>query len=195
MTVRTRAIVTNIERDAVYVGNERIEAGTILWAAGVQASPLGRTLGVPLDRAGRVIVEPDLSIPGHPEVFVAGDLAAFLHDGGRRCPVSPPSRFSRRRHAVDCIARDLERQPRQRFHFRNPGNLATIGRAAAVADLGWIRFAGFPAWVFWLFVHILKLTGFRNRLVVLVQWAWAYVTYQRSIRLITGRANRASDVP
>ncbi len=195
VTVRTRAIVSNIERDAVYVGSERIEAGTILWAAGVQASPIAQTLGVPLDRAGRVLVEPDLSIPGHPEVFVAGDLATFLHDGGTPLPGVAAVAIQQGRHAVDCIARDLEGQPRQRFHFRNPGNLATIGRAAAVADLGWVRFAGFPAWLFWLFVHILKLTGFRNRLVVLLQWAWAYVTYQRSIRLITGRANRASDVP
>lgn len=190
VTVRTSAVVSRVEDGAVYVGEERIEAGTILWAAGVQASPLGRSLGVPLDRAGRVIVEPDLSIPGHPEVFVAGDLAAFLHDGGTPLPGVAAVAIQQGRHAVANIERDLENQPRARFQFHNPGNLATIGRAAAVADLGWVRFAGFPAWLFWLFVHILKLTGFRNRLVVFFQWAWAYVTYQRSVRLITGRGSR-----
>ncbi len=190
VTVRTGAVVTGVEAGVVFVGPERIEAGTILWAAGVEASPLGRTLNVPLDRAGRVIVEPDLSIPGHPEVFVAGDLAAFLHDGAPLPGVASVA-IQQGQHAVRNIARDLERQPRTPFHYKNPGNLATIGRAAAVADLPWIRFAGFPAWLFWLFVHILKLTGFRNRVIVFFQWAWAYFTYQRSVRLIT----RQSAIP
>ena len=189
VTVRTKTIVTHIEDDAVYVGDERIAAGTVLWAAGVAASPLGRTLGVPVDRVGRVIVEPDLSIPGHREVFVVGDLAAMSQDG-KQLPGVAPVAIQQANHAVEGIVRDLERQPRMPFRFHDPGNLATIGRAAAVVDLGWIRFTGWVAWVFWLFVHILKLTGFRNRVVVFVQWAWAYFTYQRSIRLITGQQGK-----
>jgi NADH:ubiquinone reductase (H+-translocating) len=189
VTVRTKAIVTKIEDGAVYIGDERIAAGTVLWAAGVAASPLGRSLGVPVDRVGRVIVEPDLSIPGHPEVFVVGDLAAMSQDG-KPLPGVAPVAIQQATHAVQGIVRDLERQPRTPFRFHDPGNLATIGRAAAVADLGWIRMTGWVAWVFWLFVHILKLTGFRNRLVVFVQWAWAYFTYQRSIRLITGQQGK-----
>ncbi len=191
VTVRTGAAVSAIERGAVQVGQERIEACTILWAAGVAASPLARTLHVPLDRVGRVLVENDLSVPGHPEVFVVGDLAA-ARDRGAEWPGVAPVAIQQGRHAVRNIQRDLDRQPREPFHYRNPGNLATIGRAAAVADLGRLQFAGFPAWVFWLFVHILKLTGFRNRLVVFVQWAWAYFTHQRSIRLITGRSGEPS---
>jgi NADH dehydrogenase len=186
VTVRTTTIVTKIADGAVHVGDERIEAGTILWAAGVAASPLGRTLGVPVDRVGRVIVEPDLSIPGHGEVFVVGDLAGVTQDG-KPLPGVAPVAIQQATHAAEGIVRDLERQPRMPFRFHDPGNLATIGRAAAVADLGWIRLTGWIAWVFWLFVHILKLTGFRNRVVVFVQWAWAYFTYQRSIRLITGQ--------
>ena len=191
VSVRTRAIVSAIEPGAVLVGDERIAAGTILWAAGVEASPLGRTIGVPVDRAGRVVVEPDLSVPGHPELFVVGDLASFTHDGGKPLPGVASVAIQQATHAVRAIGGDFDRQPRRPFHYRNPGDLATIGRASAVADLGWIRFAGWPAWVFWLFVHILKLTGFRNRLVVFVQWAWAYFTFQRSIRLITGRSRAA----
>jgi NADH:ubiquinone reductase (H+-translocating) len=187
VTVRTGAKVERIEEGVVHVGEERLEAGTILWAAGVQASPLGATLGVPLDRAGRVKVEADLSVPGGPSIFVIGDLATLEGPQGRPLPGVASVAIQEAHHAVGAIEADAAGRPRQAFHYRNPGDLATIGRAAAVADLGWVRFAGWPAWLFWLFVHILKLTGFRNRLVVLVQWAWAYVTFQRSIRLITGR--------
>ncbi len=172
----------------MHIGDERLEAATILWAAGVQASPLGATLGVPLDRAGRVKVEPDLSVPGAPSIFVVGDLATLDGPEGRPVPGVASVAIQEAHHAVAAIEGDRAGRPRAAFHYRNPGDLATIGRAAAVADLGWIRFAGWPAWLFWLFVHILKLTGFRNRLVVLVQWAWAYLTFQRSVRLITGRA-------
>jgi NADH:ubiquinone reductase (H+-translocating) len=186
VTVRTGAIVTSIEPGLVRIGDERIEAGTIVWAAGVAASPLGRTLGVPMDKAGRIIVEPDLSIPGHPEVFVIGDLAVYRHQGSAPLPGVAPVAMQQASHAAAMIERDIDRQPRQPFHYRNMGNLATIGRAAAIADFGSVRFTGWFAWIVWLFVHILKLTGFRNRLIVLVQWAWAYFTYQRSIRLITG---------
>jgi NADH dehydrogenase len=187
VVVRTGAKVERIEAGVVHVGEERLEAGTILWAAGVQASPLGATLGVPLDRAGRVKVEPDLSVPGAPSIFVVGDLATLDGPQGRPLPGVASVAIQEAHHAVGAIDADRAGRPRATFRYRNPGDLATIGRAAAVADLGWIRFAGWPAWLFWLFVHILKLTGFRNRLVVLVQWAWAYLTFQRSIRLITGR--------
>jgi NADH dehydrogenase len=187
VTVRTDAKVSRIDREAVYVGDERLEAGTILWAAGVQASPLGATLGAPLDRAGRVKVESDLSIHGAPAIFVVGDLATLNDVDGKPLPGVAAVAIQEARHAVASIVADRAGRPRGVFRFHNPGNLATIGRAAAVADLGWIRFAGWPAWLFWLFVHILKLTGFRNRLVVFVQWAWAYFTFQRSVRLITGR--------
>jgi NADH dehydrogenase len=188
VTVRTGAKVDRIEHGVVHIGDERLEAGTILWAAGVQASPLGGTLGVPLDRAGRVKVEPDLSVPGARSIFVVGDLATLDGPQGKPLPGVASVAIQEAHHVVAAIAADLAGRPRATFHYRNPGDLATIGRAAAVADLGWIRFAGWTAWLFWLFVHILKLTGFRNRLVVFVQWAWAYVTFQRSIRLITGRA-------
>lgn len=188
--VRTGAQVTEIEEGAVHVGGERIEAGTIIWAAGVAASPLGRTLGVPLDRAGRVLVEPDLSIPGTPSIFVVGDLASLKNEAGKPLPGVAAVAIQEAKHAVQAIAGDLAGRARVPFRYHNPGDLATIGRAAAVADLGWIRFAGLPAWLFWLFVHILKLTGFRNRVVVFVQWAWAYFTFQRSVRLITGGGRR-----
>jgi len=188
VTVRTGALVSRIDEGVVHVGAERIEAGTIVWAAGVEASPIGRSLGVPLDRAGRVLVEPDLSIPGAPSIFVVGDLASLKNEAGKPLPGVAPVAIQEATHAVRAIAGDLAGRARVPFRYHNPGDLATIGRAAAVVDLGWIRFAGYPAWLFWLFIHILKLTGFRNRLVVFVQWAWAYFTFQRSVRLITSRA-------
>jgi NADH dehydrogenase len=190
--VRTQALVTGLRPQHVQVGNEIIEAGTVLWAAGVQASPLGRSLGAPLDRAGRVIVNPDLTIPGHPEVFVVGDLAAYTHDGGQLLPGVAQVAIQQAAHAVKMIQRDLHVQPRPRLPFKyfDYGNLATIGRAKAIADFGWIRVSGLFAWLLWLFIHVLKLEGFRNRVLVLTQWAWAYFTYQRSVRLITGRDGR-----
>jgi NADH dehydrogenase len=184
--VRTHAIVTHIGEREVSVGEERIPAGTTIWAAGVAASPLGRSLGVPLDRLGRVLVEPDLTVPGHPAVFVVGDLAALAGPDGRPLPGVAPVAIQQGQHAAQNIERARRGEPRRAFRYRNPGNLATIGRASAVADFGWLRLRGWVAWVTWLFVHILKLTGFRNRLLVLIQWAWAYFTYQRSVRLITG---------
>jgi len=186
--VRTRALVTGLRPQHVQVGDETIDAGTVLWAAGVQASPLGRSLGAPLDRAGRVIVNPDLTIPGHPEVFVVGDLAAYTHDGGKLLPGVAQVAMQQAAHAAKMIARDLHVRPQPRIAFKyfDYGNLATIGRAKAIADFGWIRASGYLAWLMWLFIHVLKLIGFRNRVLVLVQWAWAYFTYQRSVRLITG---------
>ena len=167
-------------------GGQRIEAGTVLWAAGIAASGIARSLGVALDRAGRVLVQPDLSVPGHPDVFVIGDLASLQQDG-QLLPGVAQVAIQMGRHAARGICRSLAGQPRVAFRYRDYGNMATIGRAAAIADFGWLRLSGWPAWVAWLFLHIMKLVGFRNRLGVLLQWAWAFVTYQRSVRLITGR--------
>jgi NADH dehydrogenase len=181
--VRLGAQVTGIEQGRVHLGADSIAAETILWAAGVAASPLGRTLGAPLDRAGRVLVESDLTIPGRDDVYVVGDLAALQQDGAWLPGVAQVAM-----QQAACAARNvlatLAGRPRERFRYRNYGNLATIGRASAVADLGRLRFSGTPAWLFWLFVHLMQLTGFRNRLLVLVQWAFAYFTYQRGGRLI-----------
>lgn len=192
--VRLNTAVTAIDAGSVTLGAERVEAGTVLWAAGVAASGLGKTIGSPTDRVGRVLVEPDLTVPGHAELYVVGDLAGFTHQGGRQLPGVAPVAMQQAERAARNILRTLSGRPREAFVYRDLGNLATIGRGRAVADFGWLRLTGWIAWVFWLFVHILKLTGFRNRLVVLVQWAFAYVTYQRSIRLITGeeRSSRSS---
>jgi len=184
--VRTGALVTGIEPVEVRIGEERIEAGNVFWAAGVAASPLGARLGAPLDRAGRVRVEADLSIPGRPEVFVAGDLAA-VEDDGAPVPGVAPAAMQMGRHVARTIRRDLEGRAREPFRYFDKGNLATIGRAAAVAEIAGLRLSGLVAWLVWVFVHILYLIGFRNRLLVLIQWAWAYLTYQRGIRLITGQ--------
>jgi NADH dehydrogenase len=163
-----------------------IDAATILWAAGVAASPLGVTLGVPTDRAGRVLVQTDLTIPGHPEVFVIGDLASLPGPDGKPLPGVAQVAIQMGRHAARNIIRATERQPYRAFVYKDLGNMATIGRASAIADFGRVRLRGWFAWLAWLFVHIMNLIGFRNRIVVLVQWAWAYFSYQRAIRLITG---------
>lgn len=188
--VRKNSSVTSVQPGVVVIGNERISAATVLWAAGVTASPLARTLGVPLDRAGRVLVEPDLSIPGHPEVFVIGDLAAFLHQTGKPLPGLAPVAIQQGRYTAKNISRRSQGLPTEPFHYVDRGILATIGRAAAVADFGVAKFSGFFAWVLWLFVHIFWLIGFRNRFIVLFEWAWAYITFQRSARLITGDSER-----
>jgi len=166
-------------------GAERLPASTILWAAGVAASPLVRTLGVSLDRAGRALVNPDLSIPGHPEVFVVGDAAASADDSGKPLPGVAQVAMQGAAHAARTILRRIEGRPGTPFRYRDKGSMAIVGRGSAVADLGWVRFAGLPAWLAWLFIHIFMLIGFRNRLAVMFQWAIAYVTYQRSVRLIT----------
>ncbi len=184
--VRTSHVVTRIEPGAVWVGDERIPAPVVLWAAGVAASPLGRKLGVPVDRAGRVLVQPDLSIPGHREVFVIGDLAALQDEHGKMLPGVAPVAIQQGDWVAETIARDLEHQPRRDFHYHDKGSLATIGRAAAVAQFGKFQLSGYFAWLAWLFVHIFFLIGFRNRLLVMIQWAWSYLTYERGARLITG---------
>ncbi|MGI8496348.1 MAG: NAD(P)/FAD-dependent oxidoreductase [Gemmatimonadaceae bacterium] len=183
--VRTGALVTRIERDAVHLGDERIAAHTVFWAAGNQASPLAQSLGAPLDQAGRVMVEADLSVPGHPEIFVVGDLAAVHRADGSLVPGVAPAAMQEGRSAARNIIRNLRDEARKPFRYRDKGNLATIGRRKAVADFSGLHVTGRPAWWLWLFVHILYLAGFRNRLSVLVQWAFAYFTYERGARLIT----------
>jgi NADH dehydrogenase len=184
--VRASAMVTMIAPGAVWVGEERIPAAVILWAAGVAASPLGKKLGVPTDRAGRVPVNGDLSIRNHPEVFVVGDLASLKDTEGNLLPGVAPVAMQQGRAVAKTIARDLQNAPREDFHYVDKGSLATIGRAAAVAQIGKIHISGYFAWLAWLFIHVLFLIGFRNRLIVLIQWAWSYVTYERGARLITG---------
>jgi NADH dehydrogenase len=211
--VRTSALVTQIEAGAVHLGDTRIPAAVILWAAGVAASGLGRKLGAPVDRAGRVFVQPDLSIPGYPEVFVVGDLASLKDGRGKMLPGVAPVAIQEGRFVAKLIRRELENragappfdklragsfsrfvreggdvdsQSRSPFYYWDKGSLATIGRAAAVAEFGKIHISGFVAWLSWLFVHIFFLIGFRNRLLVFIQWAWSYVTYERGARLITG---------
>jgi NADH:ubiquinone reductase (H+-translocating) len=184
--VRTSAMVTDVEPAAVRMGATALPAAVILWAAGVAASPLGKKLGVPVDRAGRVLVKPDLSVPGHSEIFVIGDLAALKDKDGQMLPGVAPVAMQEGTAAAKNIERDLRGEPRQDFHYHDKGSLATIGRAAAVAEFGKIHISGFIAWLGWLFVHIFFLIGFRNRMIVLLQWAWSYFTYERGARLITG---------
>jgi NADH dehydrogenase len=184
--IRENTPVTRVEPSLVHLDGLTISAGTILWAAGVAASPIGASLRVPLDRAGRVIVEPDLSIPGHAEVFIVGDLALFTHQGGTPLPGVAPVAQQQGRHAAANIVRLVTHQRTRPFHYTDYGNMATIGRGAAIADFGRVHLSGFIGWLAWLFVHIMRLVGFRNRLAVFFEWAWAYVSYQRSVRLITG---------
>jgi NADH dehydrogenase len=184
--VRTQSPVTGVDAGGVQLGNERIAARTVLWAAGVAASPLARTLGSPLDHAGRAIVEPDLSIPGHPEVFVIGDLSVYTHQTGKPLPGLSPVALQQGRAAAANILRTLAGEPRRPFHYVDKGTMAVIGRSAAVAEIAGMRFSGLLAWLLWCFVHIFFLIGFRNRLIVMMEWAWAYFTDQRGARLITG---------
>ena len=188
--VRTGALVTRVDRGVVHVGDgEAIRTNTIIWAAGNAASPLGKTLGVPVDRVGRVPVEPDLSIPGHRDVFVIGDMASITTKG-KPVPGVAPAAMQMGAHAARNIRRDLEQRPRTPFVYRNKGDLATIGRHRAIADFGRLQVTGFLAWWFWLLLHIMYLAGFRNRLSVLIEWAYSYFTYERGARLIT-RSDRA----
>jgi len=191
--VREGVAVTAVDSHGVMIGSERVDAGTVLWAAGVAASSVVKTLGVPLDRAGRVIVEPDLSIPGHPEVFVAGDAAAAMNDG-KLLPGVAQTAMQGARHAAKNILHRLKGQPSTPFVYRDLGSMAIIGRRSAISDLGWIKLSGVMAWFAWLFLHIFMLIGFRNRVVVLFEWALAYFTFQRGARLITGdtRSTRPS---
>ncbi len=193
--IRKGVPVTAIGPGFVEIGGQRLEAETVLWSAGVAASPLARSLKAPLDRAGRVLVQPDLTIPGHPEVFVIGDLASFPHQTGQPLPGVAQVAIQQGRQAAENILRAATGGPRAPFRYRDPGNLAVLGRAAAVADLPHFKLSGFPAWLVWCFVHILFLIGFRSRFVVMFDWAWAFFTYQRGARLIVGDVRRGPGGP
>jgi len=179
--------VKDIGKDGYVLGDTFVPAKTVVWAAGVAASPLGAMLGVPMDRAGRVQVQPDLSIPGHPDIFVAGDLAALLQTNGKPVPGVAPAAKQMGRVVAHNIRARLAGKPTEPFDYKDYGNLATIGRMAAVVDLGKLKFSGVLAWWFWLVMHVFFLIGFRNRLVVLLNWTWAYWSYQRAARIILGR--------
>jgi NADH dehydrogenase len=185
--VRLGRSVTAVDAQGVNLGEERIPARTVLWAAGVAASPLGRTLDAPLDRTGRVFVEPDLSLAGHPEVFVVGDMACFQHGLERPLPGVAPVAIQQGRLAARNILASLRGAPRGRFRYRDRGSMATIGRGTAVAMLGGLHFSGLLAWLAWLFVHLMLLVGFQNRLVVFLEWCGAYLTTQLRARLILDR--------
>jgi NADH:ubiquinone reductase (H+-translocating) len=178
--------VTAVDAEGVTVGPRRIRSHCVIWAAGVAPSPIARSLGAPLDRVGRVKAARDLSVPGAPEVFVIGDLAAVDDEQGRPVPGLAPPAIQGGRHAARQILSTLAGAPREPFHYRDKGTLATIGRNAAVAQIGRLRTEGFFAWLLWLGVHILMLIGFRNRVIVLAEWAWTYFRYERGARLITG---------
>jgi NADH:ubiquinone reductase (H+-translocating) len=194
VNVRTNTLVTDVQPDRVTIRTgdmtETIRAHTVLWAAGVEASPLAKALaqatGAELDRAGRIVVQPDLTLPGHPELFVLGDMANYPYPDGKPLPGVAPVAMQQGRYVADLIQRRLRAAPPLPFHYRDRGAMATIGRAAAVADLGWITFSGLIAWLVWLFIHILYLIEFQNRILVLFQWAWNYFTRNRAARLITG---------
>jgi NADH dehydrogenase len=183
--VRTNSIVTRIEHDAVYIGDEMISTRTIFWAAGNAASGVGAMLGAPVDRVGRVLVNPDLSIPGHGEVFVAGDLASLKRADGRPVPGVAPAAMQEGTHAAKNVRRLMGHLDTKPFKYFNKGDLAVIGRSRAIADFGKLRFSGRLAWFLWLSIHITYLIGFRNRLSVMMQWAYSYFTFQRGVRLIT----------
>ena len=183
--VRTGSMVTGVDEDGVQVGPEHIAAQTVLWAAGVAASPLAKSLGVPLDRAGRVEADPTLTVPGHPEIFVVGDVCSLQQDGK---PLPGVAQVAKQEgaHAARNILRAIRGAPLEPFRYRDYGTMATIGRGSAVGDVFGLKVSGFFAWVFWLVLHIFWLIGFRNRIAVLSEWAWAYVTFQRRVRIITG---------
>ncbi|HYV97385.1 MAG TPA: NAD(P)/FAD-dependent oxidoreductase [Gemmatimonadaceae bacterium] len=183
--VRTGARVTTVDGTGVWVGGEFIPARTVFWAAGNKASSLGHFLGVPLDNAGRVTVKPDLTIGPHPEILVAGDLAACMREDGSPVPGVCPAAIQMGAYAARHVRASLRGETLKPFHYRNKGELATIGRHRAIADFGVFTVTGYLAWFFWLFVHILYLVGFRNRLSVLIQWGYMYLTYRRGVRLIT----------
>jgi NADH dehydrogenase len=190
--VRTGQRVTAIDAEGVSIGSTHIATRTVLWAAGVGGSGFGRALGVPLDRAGRVLVKPDLSIAGHPDVFVVGDLACLVLDGVQ-VPAVAPAATQEARHAAHNVLRTIGGEPTLPFRYKGKGSLATIGRSAAVADLGVIKLSGPLAWLAWLFLHVLFLVGFRNRMIVVFQWIWSFVSYDRGARLITGPLRRGHD--
>jgi NADH dehydrogenase len=190
--VLTNRAATSIDGDGVQIGTERVRAATVLWAAGVKASPLGRLVSSEIDAQGRVAVEPDLTVKGHPTIFVAGDQARFSHQTGKALPGTAPVAMQQGRYVARTILRDLKGLPREPFLFVDKGQMATIGRSKAIVEIGSLKMAGFPAWAAWLIVHIYYLTGFQNRLLVVLQWAWSYLTFSRGARLIVGKDWRGS---
>jgi NADH dehydrogenase len=192
--VWTNSVVTNVDATGVDVGEERIEAGTILWAAGVRAGVIA-SLDVKRDRSNRIHVEPDLSLAGHPEIFVAGDLAHAEDEQGRPYPGLAPVAMQQGRFVARTILNDIAGKPRGRYHYADKGQMATIGRRRAVLEAGRLRFGGRLAWWAWLLVHIYYLTGFRNRVLVLIQWGWSYLTFARGARLIVGKSWRSYPPP
>lgn len=193
VVVRTKTMVADVAVDRVLVkfggAEEVLRTDTVVWAAGVEASPLAKLLATAtsaaVDRAGRIVVEPDLSLPGHPEILAIGDMASYTQDG-KPLPGVAPVAIQQGRFVAKLISARLRSQTLPTFRYRNLGNMATIGRSAAVAEFGKLHVGGFVAWIMWLFVHLMNLVGFRNRLLVLMQWGWNYLTYDRSARLITG---------
>ncbi|NER89916.1 NAD(P)/FAD-dependent oxidoreductase [Moorena sp. SIO3A2] len=193
VTVQTKTLVTNIDNDIVTMRQgeqvEEINAKTVLWAAGMKASAMGKALanatGIELDRAGRVIVQPDMSLAGHPDIFVIGDLANFSHQTGKPLPGVAPVAMQQGKYVSTLIQKRLKEETVPDFHYQDYGNLAVIGRNAAVVDLGFVKFSGFPAWLAWIFIHIFFLIEFDNKLLVMIQWAWHYLTFKRGVRLIT----------
>src|SRR5262249_10408824 len=184
--VRSDAHVTNIDEQGVYLGDEKIRAATVIWGAGVRATALTARLGAPLDRAGRVLINRDLTLPGHHNVFAIGDMT-FLEQDGKPLPGVSPVAMQMGRCVARNIKNDLAGKPYDEFRYFDKGSMATIGRKAAIAELGKLHLSGFMAWMAWLMVHIFFLIGFRNRFAVIFNWAWSYFTYQRGARLITGR--------
>jgi NADH dehydrogenase len=176
---------------------ETIPCQTVIWAAGVQASALGKAIaqatGAKLDRSGRIVVEPDLSVPGYPEIFVIGDLANYSHQTGNPLPGTAPVAMQQGRYVAELIRSRLAGKPPPSFYYRDRGNMAIIGRASAVADLGKLKFSGFIAWLAWLFVHLMNLVEFENKVLVLVQWGWYYFSRNRAARLITGDTANPKD--
>jgi NADH dehydrogenase len=196
--VWTHSRVTNVTESGVSVGNEHVAASTVLWAAGVRAADVGRTLGAQVDQVGRVKVNPDLTIPGHPEVFVVGDMARFEESDGKSLPGVAFVAMQEGIYAADVVRKEVKRgavAERAPFRYHDLGQLATIGRSRAIAEFGRLRLVGHFAWWFWLLVHIYRLSGFRNRLSVLVQWAWSYMTFGRGARLIVGKEWQAYSGP
>jgi NADH dehydrogenase len=195
VTVRTGAMVTDIQAHSVTIKcgdhSEIIPTRTILWAAGVLASPLGlalaKRLGAKTDREGRVIVDPDMTVPGHPEIFVIGDLSSFSHQTGKPLPGVAQPAIQQGRYVAEVIERRLRGETIRPFRYFDKGNLASIGRGAAVADLNFFTLAGLPAWLIWVFIHLMYIVEFQNRLLVFLQWMWLYITFDRTARLITGK--------
>ena len=186
--VWVQAMVTDIGPGFVQLGGDRLTCSVVVWAAGVMASELTESLNVPLDRGKRVLVEPDCSIPGHPEVFCVGDMTSFLHTEDKKpLPGVSPVAMQQARHVAQMVVNTLRKEPRSPFRYLDKGSMATIGRSQAVMELGPIKMDGFLAWLAWLFVHVWYLIGYRNRFVVMLTWAWSYFTYQRGARLITGQ--------